>query len=584
MQTDEGRHRDEGSDRDVEADGSNGKRARGSRAKVGSKPNEETTKTAAGGGGGGQEDDRAKPPAEGDPYPAGQSVGASEAALGGPSHRLAEDIDSIGSGAGAGCGDISGRLLSADNRLTKNLAWAVLCSAVGSSFQHGYNGGVVNAPEKLIGEFINQTYRQRHGQWASEAQVDFIFALIVSIFCVGGCIGALLTALVAHRLGRKEGLLWNNLLVLLASPMMASARSMSSYELLILGRLLIGINAGLNAGLAPLYLNEIAPVKLRGALGTIYQLVITISILLSNIFGLPSLLGDHDSWPILFALPVIPAAFMLAALPHCCESPKHLLLNQGRELQAQQALAWFRQTVDIQEEMEELRNERELNSLNNRSLSLADMWHQSSLRRPLTIAIVIMLSQQFSGINAVLFFSTSIFRDAGLNERAAVRATLGMSLVNVGMTLVSLFLVDRAGRRTLHMTGLMGMAATCLVLAVCLGTSAGSQSPAASLLSVVAVYVFIAMFASGPGAIPWFLVAELFPSNARPIASSIAVAVNWLANFTVSLAFLPLSNVLHGYTFILFAILLVVFYLFTYYKVPETKGATAEEISALFKR
>lgn len=465
--------------------------------------------------------------------------------------------------------------------LTKNLIWAVFVSTVGSSFQHGYNGGVVNAPERLIGQFVNATYLRRHGEAATEAQIDLIIAIIVSIFCIGGCVGALMTALVADRLGRKEGLLYNNIMVLIASPMMAVARSMSSYELLILGRFLIGINAGLNAGLAPLYLNEIAPIQLRGALGTIYQLVITISILLSNIFGLPSLLGDEHSWPILFALPIIPAAFMLIALPHCYESPKHLLLNQGKELQAQQALAWFRETGDVQEEMDELRSERELNLMTNRTITLGDMLNEQSLRRPLTIAIVIMLSQQLSGINAVLFFSTSIFRDAGLGEQAAVRATLGMGIVNVAMTLVSLFLVDRVGRRTLHMTGLMGMAATCLVLAVCLQ---GGSTPLNTGLAVVAVYIFIAMFASGPGAIPWFLVAELFPSNARPLASSIAVAVNWLANFCVSLCFLPLSNVLHGFTFVLFAILLVIFYLFTYYKVPETKGATAEEISALFKR
>uniref|UniRef100_A0A6G1SHP9 Solute carrier family 2, facilitated glucose transporter member 1 n=1 Tax=Aceria tosichella TaxID=561515 RepID=A0A6G1SHP9_9ACAR len=496
----------------------------------------------------------------------------------------ADDEELIGGDSAAGGRGLSGLPPHLTVGLTRNLIYAVLASAVGSSFQHGYNGGVVNAPERLIGQFVNATYMKRHGKAATETQIDFIVAIIVSIFCIGGCFGALLTAFVADRMGRKEGLMYNNIMVLIAAPMMASSKAMSSYELLILGRFIIGINAGLNAGLAPLYLNEIAPVRLRGALGTIYQLVITISILLSNIFGLPSLLGDETSWPILFAIPIVPAAFMLAALPHCCESPKHLILNLGRELQAQQALAWLRQTGDVQEEMDELRSERELQAMNQRSISLGDMWYDLSLRKPMTIAIVIMLSQQLSGINAVLFYSTSIFRDAGLEAQAAVRATLGMGLVNVIMTLVSLFLVDRCGRRTLHMTGLMGMAATSLVLALCLSGDSTDRAPFTSGLAVVAVYVYIAMFASGPGAIPWFLVAELFPSNARPLASSIAVAVNWLANFTVSLCFLPLSNILHGFTFILFAVLLVIFYLFTYYKVPETKGATSDEISALFKR
>lgn len=468
--------------------------------------------------------------------------------------------------------------------LTKNLVWAVLASTVGSSFQHGYNIGVTNAPEKLIGQFINDTYHSRHSVLPSDGQIDLIFAIIVSIYCVGGCIGALLTAFVADRIGRKEGLFYNNILVLLACPLMASSRSLSSYELLIVGRLIIGINAGLNAGLAPLYLNEISPLALRGALGTIYQLVITISIFLSNIFALPGLFGTQELWPFLFAIPLLPAAIMLITLPHCCESPKHLLLNKGQELRAQQALAWLRETGEIQDEMDDLRAENEFQK-QAPQITLRELTGQRYLRKPLIISIVIMLSQQFSGINAVLFFSTSIFRDAGLSQMAALKATLGMSLVNVVMTVVSLFLVDRAGRKTLHMSGLMGMAVTCLILALCLGSSP-DQHPdqTSSMIAVVSVYVFIVMFASGPGSIPWFLVSELFPSNARPMASSIAVSVNWLANFTVSLCFLPLSNVLHGFTFFIFAGLLIVFFLFTYYKVPETKGASAEEISALFIR
>lgn len=506
-----------------------------------------------------------------------------------PSQTLNSDITCEEFNSGMGSRSESTRRLTsrAESAMTRNLLWAILASTVGSSFQHGFNGGVVNAPEKLISQFINDTFFARNQLRPDEVQVDFIFALMVSIFCVGGCIGALLTAVVADRLGRKKGLFYNNILVLLACPLMAGSRFMQSYEMLILGRLLIGVNAGLNAGLAPLYLNEISPINLRGALGTIYQLVITISILTSNLLGMPSLLGTWQNWPLLFAVPLLPAAMMLLALPKCSESPRYLLVNKGSELQAQQALAWFRCTGDIQDEMDELRAEREATKMLPIQVSLLELVQQRSLRRPLIISVVIMMSQQLSGINAVLFFSTSIFRDAGLSEQAAISATLGMSLLNVLMTLVSLLLVDRAGRKTLHMTGLLGMAFTCLVLALCLGggSEAGAKvGQTSSFVAVVSVYLFVAMFASGPGSIPWFIVAELFPSNARPLASSIAVAVNWLANFTVSLCFLPLSNILHGYIFFLFAFLLVAFFLFTYYKVPETKNATAEEISALFKR
>lgn len=508
------------------------------------------------------------------------SAGESSGGFGSPSHSQSILVDES---AGA---NSSANSAANYGQLNKHLIMAALISALGSSFQHGYNGGVVNAPEKLISEFINRTKRESGQQDPSEAEIDLIFSVIVSIYCVGGCIGALLTTIVADRLGRRDGLFYNCFLVLLACPLMASARSLHSYRLLIFGRFLIGINAGLNAGLGPLYLNEIAPVNLRGAFGTIYQLVLTLSIFMSNVLGLPLLLGSQELWPFLFLFPIIPAALMLATLLRCCESPKYLLLVQGRELQAQQSLAWLRGTADIQDEMDELRAELERSKLLP-LVTLAEMWRQKSLRRATTISIVIMLSQQLSGINAILFYSTSIFRDAGLSQQAALQATLGMSLVNVLMTGVSLVLVDRAGRKTLHMSGLLGMAVSCIVLSLCLGPDtpvADENGFASSWIAVLSVYSFIIMFASGPGSIPWFLVGELVPCNARSLASSIAVSVNWSANFAVTLCFIPMTNVFHGYTFIFFALSSILFYLFTHLKVPETKGVSAEEISTLLVR
>lgn len=171
-------------------------------------------------------------------------------------------------------------------------------------------------------------------------------------------------------------------------------------------------------------------------------------------------------------------------------------------------------------------------------VTLADMWRNPLYRQPMIISIVVMLSQQFSGINAVIFYSTSIFKNAGLDEAKSTYATLGMSIVNVLMTLTSLVLVERSGRRTLHLVGLGGMAVTTVVLCICIQMK---EFEFFRYLSIAAVYVFVIMFATGPGSIPWFLVGELFGSNARGIATSIAVAVNWSANFIVGLVFLPLQ-------------------------------------------
>ena len=172
-------------------------------------------------------------------------------------------------------------------------------------------------------------------------------------------------------------------------------------------------------------------------------------------------------------------------------------------------------------------------------VTLHEMWYNPALRQPLIIAMVVMLSQQLSGINAAIFFSTQIFSSAGLDEQEALYSTLGMGVINCLMTLISLVLVERAGRRTLHLTGLAGMAVTTVILTICL--SLKDSIPALRYVSILAVFAFIIMFATGPGSIPWFLVAELFGVGARGLATSLAVSVNWSANFLVGLCFLPLT-------------------------------------------
>nr|CAD7198336.1 unnamed protein product [Timema douglasi] len=247
------------------------------------------------------------------------------------------------------------------------LAFAIAASALGSSFQHGYNTGVVNAPQKvrvnacpasererlrlqgmvttilplvpqLIEGWIREVEANRSDISPAEVEqgkVTMIWSIAVAIFCVGGMIGGAVTGLVAERFGRKGGLLFNNVLVIASAILQGCSQAAGSFEMIIIGRFLIGINSGLNAGLAPMYLAEISPVHLRGAVGTVYQLVITISILVSQILGLESVLGTEALWPVLLALTVVPGIFQLATLPLCPESPKYLLLSKGQEIEAQ---------------------------------------------------------------------------------------------------------------------------------------------------------------------------------------------------------------------------------------------------------
>ncbi len=198
----------------------------------------------------------------------------------------------------------------------------------------------------------------------------------------------------------------------------------------------------------------------------------------------------------------------------------------------------MRGTIEVHDEMDDMRSESESMKLVPK-VTLHELWYNSMLRQPLFISLVVMLSQQFSGINAVIFFSTDIFEKAGLDKSAALYATMGMGVINVLMTIVSLVLVEKSGRRTLLLMGLGGMFFTTIILTICLAFKDSFHF--LSYVSILAVYVFVIMFASGPGSIPWFLVTELFGVGARAIATSIAVSVNWTANFIVGLAFLPLQ-------------------------------------------
>ncbi|GIX74479.1 hypothetical protein CEXT_578551 [Caerostris extrusa] len=153
-----------------------------------------------------------------------------------------------------------------------------------------------------------------------------------------------------------------------------------SYEMIIVGRFIVGINSGLNAGLCPI---------------------------------MHQILGTEEKWPILFGLIIIPAIFMLVAFPFCPESPKYVLICKKDMASAEKALAWLRGTEDVQEEMDEMLNEAQ-ERIAVPKVTLKEMWTNGMLRQPLIISVVVMLSQQFSGINAIVFFSTSIFYDCWL--------------------------------------------------------------------------------------------------------------------------------------------------------------------------
>uniref|UniRef100_UPI00398E48CE solute carrier family 2, facilitated glucose transporter member 1-like n=1 Tax=Pristiophorus japonicus TaxID=55135 RepID=UPI00398E48CE len=267
-----------------------------------------------------------------------------------------------------------------------------------------------------------------------------------------------------------------------------------------------------------------------------------IGILIAQIFGLQALLGTANLWPLLLGFTAFPSLVQCGLLLCCPKSPRFLLINCNEEEEARTILQKLWGVTDVDKDIQEMKEESRKMSLEKR-VTIAELFRSPIYRQPLIISVVIHLSQQFSGINAVFYYSTDIFTKAEVSQ--PIYATIGTGIVNTAFTVVSLFLVEKVGRRTLHLIGLAGMAVCALLMTIALGLL--DKVPNMSYLSIVAIFGFVAFFEVGPGPIPWFIVAELFSQGPRPAAVAVAGCSNWTANFLVGM-FFPLVEVRRGLT------------------------------------
>lgn len=328
-----------------------------------------------------------------------------------------------------------------------------------------------------------------------------------------------------------------------------------------------------------MYIGEISPKAYRGALGTLHQLAIVVGILISQVIGLDFILGNDDMWPILLGLSGAPAILQSLMLSFCPESPRYLYILLGKEQEARKALYRLKGPYDATADLEEMRREKEEADKEPR-VSIWSLIRSSLYRNQLFVALMMHISQQLSGINAIFYYSTSIFARAGISQ--PVYATIGMGVINTVFTLVSVALVDRAGRRTLTIAGQSGMC--CCAIAMTVGLKFQDDYSWMSYVSMSGIFLFVSFFEIGPGPIPWFIVAELFSQGPRPAAIALAGFCNWTSNFIIGMTFPYIQAWLDSYVFILFAALLLCFTVFTYFRVPETKGKTFKEISAVFQK
>lgn len=463
-------------------------------------------------------------------------------------------------------------------QLTFPLMLAVGTAVIGS-LQFGYNTGVINAPQKIIETFYNETWLERYQEPISKSSITSLWSLSVAIFSVGGIIGSFSVGLFVNRFGRRNSMLMANVLAFIAAALMGFSKMSSSYEMLIIGRFVVGLYSGLSTGFVPMYVGEVAPTALRGALGTLHQLGIVVGILMAQIFGLEALMGNATMWPFLLGFTFIPALLQCCLLPLCPESPRFLLINRNEENKAKSVLKKLRGTTDVSADMQEMKEESR-QMMREKKVTILELFRSPLYRQPIVVAIMLQLSQQLSGINAVFYYSTTIFEKA--NVKQPVYATIGAGVVNTAFTVVSLFVVERAGRRSLHLLGLLGMAGSAILMTIALALL--DQLEWMSYVSIVAIFAFVAFFEIGPGPIPWFIVAELFSQGPRPSAFAVAGFSNWTANFIVGMCFQYVQDLCGPYVFVIFTVLLLCFFIFTFFKVPETKGRTFDEISSGFRQ
>ncbi|VVD02162.1 glucose transporter type 1-like [Leptidea sinapis] len=453
---------------------------------------------------------------------------------------------------------------------TGPLFYAVFAAVLGM-LQFGFNTGVINAPRAFIENFINENYDVNSG---------LVFSVIVSIYAVGGMIGCPLASWVSDKRGRKFALLVNAAFGVIGAALMGFSETSTSLAMLIIGRFLIGINCGFATTASPTYVSEMAPVRLRGAFGTVNQLAVAFGLVGGQILGIDVLLGSNEGWPWLLGLAIIPSAIQCAMLPFAPETPRYLLLSQRDEEQARRVLKSIRGTDEIEDEINGMHDEDRAMK-QEQTFTIGDLIRIKALRTPLIIGIVMHLSQQLGGINAVLYFSSTIFIKTGLSEGDARLASIGVGSMLFIMALVSIPLMDRLGRRTLQLCGLGGMTVFSVLMTIAFFTYENNKTM--SIFAVIFTLLYVGFFGVGPSSIPWMILSELFGQGARSAAVSVGALVNWLANFVVGLTFLSMSELLGNYVFVPYTILLIFFYVFTYFKLPETKNRTIEEVTALFK-
>mmetsp|Transcript_42364 Transcript_42364/g.51608 ORF Transcript_42364/g.51608 Transcript_42364/m.51608 type:complete len:670 (-) Transcript_42364:299-2308(-) len=445
---------------------------------------------------------------------------------------------------------------------------AVLVAAL-SQFSVGYNTGVMNAPEHVI--FVGHST----GSWS----------MAVAAFAIGGPFGAMIAGALADKRGRRGALLIDTWTFLLGGVIQTCALDMFS---LIISRFIIGFACGLSSVLVPIYLGELAPPTLRGMLGTLTQFALVIGIMVANFMAFP--FATLKLWRCLFAMTPLIAVVQLLMAPFLLESPRWLLNRDAKSKRARfiiKKIRGLRYDSEVETEVDHFVAASKIQddstgdagttttTTTSQNSVVYQMFTDKKVRMLVISTLVLQISQQLSGINAVFYYSNMFFD--GVLSNPTVGTTI-VGGVNVLATYVALLLMDSCGRRTLILWSSGGMLLCVIVIVLAL---LGYFS---NFIALAGVILYVSFFEIGLGPIPWLIVAEMFDTKYVATAMSVSCQLNWACNFIVGIIFPYLNKYLGPYSFVPFGVVLAGCFIFALIWLPETQGTTPAELQAQLSR
>jgi len=420
----------------------------------------------------------------------------------------------------------------------------------------GYDTGVISGAEL----FLKKDF----------ALNSFTEELAVSSILIGTIIGAAIGGRLSDGIGRKKSLIIMAIIFAVGAILTSLTPNLT---LFVACRILVGFAVGVASFVAPMYIAEMAPPKLRGGLVTFNQLALTIGIAVSYWIDL-AFANANMGWRPMFAVAAVPGLGLLIGMLFLSETPRWLA-GRNRWDEAEKALNYLSPED----------KEQELKSIHSAVTSGSPPSTRSFIRSGLSIALVVgvglALFQQFVGINTVIYYAPTIFGYAGFKSASgAILATSVVGVVNVLGTIVAILLLDRVGRRPLLLVGSVGMAVALVAMGIIFMVGANN----AGVLILIALLVYIISFAIGMGPVFWLLSSELFPTRLRGTGGSISTVANWGGNLLISITFLSLIDLIgKPFTFWLYALLAVASFIFCWFLVPETNGRNLENIEAYWK-